>query len=56
MINRLEAAVNGGKPFSSVSVWIDRLSANSYAEDDYEGCVRPRERAGGGGGADDRRR
>ncbi|PWN95017.1 hypothetical protein FA09DRAFT_302137 [Tilletiopsis washingtonensis] len=37
MINRLEAAVNGGKPFSSVSVWIDRLSANSYAEDDYEG-------------------
>ncbi|CAO1632305.1 unnamed protein product [Jaminaea pallidilutea] len=30
-------ALSGVKPFSSVSVWFDRLTANNFAEDDYEG-------------------
>ena len=37
MMKQMEAALGTAKPFSSVSVWVDRLSADSYAEDDYEG-------------------
>ncbi|CEH15729.1 Cytosolic sorting protein GGA2/TOM1 [Ceraceosorus bombacis] len=38
-MNRLEAALGTSKPFSSVSVWIDRLSSEAYKEDDYEGII-----------------
>lgn len=35
-------ALSGAKPFSSVSVWFDRLTSNAYKEDDYEGYGQPR--------------
>ncbi|UZJ57346.1 hypothetical protein CBS101457_006666 [Exobasidium rhododendri] len=37
MRNFADQALGAGKPFTSVSVWIDRLSSTSYAEDDYDG-------------------
>ncbi|CAO1633954.1 unnamed protein product [Sympodiomycopsis kandeliae] len=37
MIKSMNEAINGTKPFSSVSVWFDRLTANNFKEDDYEG-------------------
>ncbi|CAO1633783.1 unnamed protein product [Parajaminaea phylloscopi] len=36
-LKSVNEALSGAKPFSSISVWFDRLTANSYKEDDYEG-------------------
>ncbi|MCO5583342.1 hypothetical protein L7F22_037252 [Adiantum nelumboides] len=37
MLKSVNDALNSSKPFTSVSVLIDRLSANSYGEDDLDG-------------------